>query len=494
MPAPVNTAELLELLRKSALIDPPRLETFLQTYSRPQDLPAPRHLASLLIDAALLTNFQAEQLLLGKWRGYTIGKYKVLERLGFGGHGTVYLCEHMVVHRRVAVKVLPTGQAENRVLLSRFYREARAAGVLNHPNLLKAHDIDQDNGFHFLVMEYVDGANLQEIVSRFGPLSLRRAAHYIRQTAEGLHYAHQVAGLVHRDIKPANILLDRTGLVRVLDLGLVRFFHDNLDCLTLQYDGKNVLGTADYVSPEQALNSHDVDIRADIYSLGATFYFLLTGQTPFPDGKATQKLIWHQVKQPVPVRKLRPEIPEGLAAVVEKMLAKKREERYQTPAEVIEALAPWTVEPIGPPSEVEMPRLSPAARAAAPGECDPGPQTPTRAPSDPRARSGSAARTAPMPALGHLVETSVPKLSPPKPQRQISLADPATPRMQAAQLSHDTDRDLKAPAQAAPPVCPSEKLAASQKPARTFGDSLWRLATIVLASILIGILVRLWMR
>jgi serine/threonine protein kinase len=281
--------------------------------------------------------------------------------------GTVYLCEHMMVGRRVAVKVLPTSQADNPAALGRFYREARAAGVLDHPNLVKAHDIDQDGALHFLVMEYVDGASLQAIVSRSGPLSPGRAAHYI---------AHS-AGLIHRDVKPGNIMVERNGNVRVLDLGLARFYDDNIDPLTLKYDDQHVLGTADYVSPEQALDSHDVDIRADIYSLGATFYFCLTGRPPFLEGKVAQKLIWHKTRQPTSVQQLRPDVPEEMAAVLSRMMAKDPAQRYQTPAEVAEALAPWTADPLPPPAEEEMPRLCPALAQSTPS-AEPGPRTPPR--------------------------------------------------------------------------------------------------------------------
>ena len=173
----------------------------------------------------MITQFQAEQFLLGKWRGFTIGKYKVLERLGFGGTGTVYLCEHLMVRRKVAVKVLPATKADNPAALGRFYREARAAGVLDHPNLVKCHDIDQDGSLHFLVMDFVDGSSLQTIITKFGPMPIEFAAHSIKQAAHGMQHAHE-AGLVHRDIKPANILLDRKGTIRVLDLGLARFFND----------------------------------------------------------------------------------------------------------------------------------------------------------------------------------------------------------------------------------------------------------------------------
>src|SRR6185437_15212746 len=142
-----------------------------------------------------------------------------------------------------------------------------------------------------------------------------------RQAALGLQHAHETAGIVHRDIKPGNILVDRSGIVKILDMGLARFFHDEEDMLTRKFD-ENVLGTADYLAPEQALDSHTVDIRADIYSLGATFYFCLTGRTPFAEGTVAQKLIWHQTRQPKAIRSIRPEVTEGVAAIVEKMMAK----------------------------------------------------------------------------------------------------------------------------------------------------------------------------
>lgn len=363
MPVPSTCDELLELIRKSELIPAARLDAFLDQFDAALPRDNPRQLAKTLVAAGLITQFQSEQFLQGKWRGFTLGKYKVLERLGSGGMGTVYLCEHVLVGRKVAIKVLPNSQADNPAALQRFYREARASGILDHPNLVRAHDIDAEGGLHFLVMDYVDGSSLQDIVTRFGPLSIQRAVNYICQAAKGLQHAYEV-GLVHRDIKPANILLERNGTIRVLDLGLARFYHDNTDQLTLKYDDKNVLGTADYVSPEQALNSHEVDIRTDIYSLGATFYFLLTGQTLFGPGKIAQKLIWHQVRQPTSVQELRPDVPAELAAVLTRMIAKNPEQRYQTPLEVVEALAPWFDESLPPPPQAEMPQLSPASAAA----------------------------------------------------------------------------------------------------------------------------------
>lgn len=384
MPAPVTIEQFFQLLEKSNLLTAEQLEGFrvnlLHSGARIGTIP---ELARRLLEAGLLTRFQSEQLVQGKWRGFSIGKYKVLERLGAGGMGSVYLCEHLTMHRKVAIKVLPTSKNQDPAALGRFYREARAAGSLDHPNLVRAHDIDQDGDLHFLVMDYIDGVNLQQLVHRRGKgLPVERACHYIFQTALGLAHAHD-AGLVHRDVKPANILLDRQGIIRILDMGLARFYEDQQDLLTLKYDDKNVLGTADYVSPEQAVNSHGVDIRTDIYSLGSTLYYLLAGHAPFPEGKVSQKLIYAQHKDPTPIQKLRPDVPTKLAIIMMKMMAKDRNERYQTMVEVIQALAPYGQEAVALPEKEEIPQLSLAARRAGPksstSQSIPAPRNPSSA-------------------------------------------------------------------------------------------------------------------
>src|SRR5262245_38376927 len=323
MAAPANINEFLDLVRKSGVMEDKRLDAYVQKARATGTLPSePSKLAGLFVHDGLLTHFQAEQIMLGKWRRFTIGKYKVLERLGSGGMGSVYLCEHKLMRRRVAVKVLPTAKAEDDAALQRFYREARAVAALDHPNIVRAYDIDQDEKLHFLVMEYVDGSSLQDIVKKSGAMDVVRACHYMKQAADGLQHAHDAAGLVHRDIKPGNILVDRGGTVKVLDMGLARFFNDEEDNITKKYD-ENVLGTADYLAPEQALNSHEVDIRADIYSLGATFYFCLTGRTPFNEGTVAQELIWHQTRQPKPIRTFRQDVPAALVAVIDSVMAKE---------------------------------------------------------------------------------------------------------------------------------------------------------------------------
>jgi eukaryotic-like serine/threonine-protein kinase len=361
MAAPASIDDLTKLIRKSGMVDDPRLDAYLNklraTGTATNDV---KKMAGNMVKDGLLTYFQAEQFLLGKWRGFTIGKYKLLERIGFGGMGQVFLCEHLYMRRRVAIKVLPPAKAEEPAALGRFYREARAAAALDHPNIVRTHDIDQDGNLHFLVMEYVDGSSLLDIIKKTGPMDVKRATNYVAQSLQGLDHAFRV-GVIHRDIKPGNILVDRSGSSKILDMGLARFYHTDDDMLTLKYDEKSVLGTADYVAPEQTVNSHEVDVRADIYSLGATFYYLLAGHPPYPEGTIAQKLIAHQTREPTPIRQIRPEVPEGLAAVVKKMLARQREERYQTPEEVFESLQPFMA-PIPAPPEHEMPQLSLAAR------------------------------------------------------------------------------------------------------------------------------------
>src|SRR5262245_22256905 len=270
MPVLASVDQFLELLKKSNLVDPNRLEQELAALELEAAMPPkPSQLAAVLVRRGLLTNFQATQLVNGRWHGFFVsGKYKLLEPLGVGGMGKVFLAEHTLLKRLVAVKILPAEKMSDPSLVERFYREARAIAALDHPNIVRCHDVDKDQKLNYLVMEYVDGVSLQQLVAQTGPLDPVRAAHYISQTAAGLQHALE-ASWVHRDIKPGNLLVDRQGVVKILDLGLALILRDNRDQLTKQFDDKSVLGTADYLSPEQAMNSHEVDIRADIYSLGA---------------------------------------------------------------------------------------------------------------------------------------------------------------------------------------------------------------------------------
>jgi serine/threonine protein kinase len=351
MPAPANIDEFLDVVRKSNQVDPSRLEAYMQRFQNGDTLPPePKKFAALLIREGLLTNFQAEQFLQGRYKGFHLGGYRIIERIGTGGSGSVYLGEHEVMKRKVALKILPSSIATEPGVLERFRREAQAAAALDHPNIVRAYDFRQDGQVHFLVMEYVNGPSLEQVLRTQGAMSVPVACEYIRQAAIGLEHAHE-AGLVHRDVKPGNLLVDPSGIVKLLDLGLARFAPEGQDSLTKQFDENTVMGTADYLAPEQALNLHNVDRRADIYSLGATLYALLAGQPPFGEGSVTQKLLWHQMRDPAPLCHRRSDIPYEIGEIVSKMMAKDVNQRYQSCAEIAEVLAPFssaTPTPQGP--------------------------------------------------------------------------------------------------------------------------------------------------
>ena len=365
MPAPATVADLVDLIRKSGLVPEDRLQEEVDRLAASGAAPKTvDQLAQSLVRAGLLTRFQAKQLKIGRYKRFEIaGKYRLLELLGIGGMGAVYLCEHMFMKRLVALKVLPVEKLGEPSALLRFQREARAVAALDHPNIVRAHDIDKFEQLHFLVMEYVDGFSIQEIVARNGPFAPDRAANYAAQAALGLDHAHEM-GMVHRDIKPGNLLLERTGVVKILDMGLAKFFDQKHDNVTEKFDNNSVLGTADYLAPEQAV-SNVVDIRADIYALGGSLYYMLTGQPPFPEGTIAAKLMAHQTREPRPVTEFRKDVPAELLAVLRKMMAKRPEDRYKTPHELLEAMARWTGFPVPRPPDNEMPELCPAVLALA---------------------------------------------------------------------------------------------------------------------------------
>lgn len=333
----------LDLVRRSELVEKDQLDQFLDDYRKQfgEELPErPEAISDSLIEAGLLTQWQSEKLLAGKHRGFILGKYKFLRQLGKGGMSTVYLAEHMLMKRKVAIKVLPQNRVKDSTYLERFYVEARAAAKLDDPNIVRAYDVDStsDGKTHYLIMEYVPGRDLHVLIKESGRLDYDTAADYIVQAATGLQHAHEM-GLVHRDIKPANCLLDNNGTVKLLDMGLARLIGDEAS-LTLD-NNENVLGTADYLAPEQALDSHKADSRADIYSLGCTLYYLLTGHPPFPEGSITERLMKHQRETPPSILNERPEAPPTLLHICERMMLKDPDERYQTAGDVAERLTEW---------------------------------------------------------------------------------------------------------------------------------------------------------
>ena len=282
-------------------------------------------------------------------------RYRVLKLLGQGGMGAVYLAEHLVMGRRVALKTIGAQFLTNREAVGRFHRRGkRAAAKLAHPNVVAAYDADQAGGLHFLVMEYVDGLSVADYARRKGALPIDQACAIVSHAAVGLQHAHE-QGLIHRDVKPANLMLTSKGQVKVLDFGLAQFARqEDAHADAAQTASGTVLGTADYIAPEQTSSSRTVDIRADVYSLGCTLYYLLAGRVPFPDGTVIDKLIHHATDTPPALSSLRPALPPELVAVVEKMMAKRPEDRYQKPAEVVQALRPFTspgrTPPVAPPS------------------------------------------------------------------------------------------------------------------------------------------------
>jgi WD40 repeat protein/tRNA A-37 threonylcarbamoyl transferase component Bud32 len=270
-----------------------------------------------------------------------LGKYQLLEPIGQGGMGTVYKAVHTLLKRTVAVKVLPPNRLKDAQAVSRFRREIEAAGRLDHPHIVRTSDADEADGQHFLVMEWLAGQDLAKYVREHGPLPMDQACDFIRQAALGLECAHE-HGMVHRDVKPANLLVtagaDGKPLVKVLDLGLA-LLHDNVLVENgLTSDGQ-VMGTYDYIAPEQAMESHTVDARADIYSLGCTFYFLLTGKAPFHGKSEAKKLLAHQLEEPAPLTKYRSDIPGAVVAVVTKMMAKDPTKRHGSMREIASCLS-----------------------------------------------------------------------------------------------------------------------------------------------------------
>jgi eukaryotic-like serine/threonine-protein kinase len=337
-----SSVEFLDVLAKSKLIDPTLLRQQLQAMKPlPPDAGG---ISDALVREKLLTPFQAQLLLAGKFRGFHLGSYIVQDQLGKGGMGVVYLAEHESLRRKVAIKMLKSTEKQT-IAFERFLREARSVAALDHPNIVRIYDVVSQGKLQYLIMEYVEGVNLETKVQQQGPLPIGRAIDYILQAAAGLQHAYE-KGFVHRDIKPANIMVTSDGVVKILDMGLARSTVEDGDRLTEVLDKDAIVGTADFIAPEQAMGESDVDVRADIYSLGVTLFMLVSGRVPF-HGSTTQKIMQHQLKEAPQLADVDPTILPELSQIVAKMMAKDRNKRYQTPAEVVEALAPW----LGTPSK-----------------------------------------------------------------------------------------------------------------------------------------------
>ncbi|MDH3590297.1 MAG: serine/threonine protein kinase [Planctomycetota bacterium] len=284
----------------------------------------------LAIEKGFLTENQAQRLL-AELEGFEfpreIGGYRLVEKIGAGTMGTVFRAKQLSLDRTVAIKILNPPLANRSEHVERFLREARAVAKLNHPNVISGIDVGESNGVRYFVMEYASGMTVGHLLQRGGAMDESRVARIALQIARALEHAHE-ARLVHRDIKPDNIMITKDGVAKLCDLGLAK---DRPE------EGGRALGTPDYISPEQAEGIEEVDIRADLYSFGATLYHMLTGQPPF-EGAAKAVMVKHLSEEPTPIEELEDDVSTKLASIVSKLMRKHRMERYQTPSELVAAL------------------------------------------------------------------------------------------------------------------------------------------------------------
>jgi serine/threonine protein kinase/WD40 repeat protein len=353
----MSQATLLERLRSSEILAADKLDDLARL---PEAQEAdPRALAKVLLKRGWLTRFQINQVASGRGKELLVGSYLLLDRLGEGGMGQVFKAQHRHMGRTVALKLMRPEKLGSPQAVARFYQEVQAAARLTHPNIVIAFDAGQVGNTHYFSMEYIDGVDLLRLVRQRGALPLSQACDFIQQAALGLQHAHE-QGLVHRDIKPSNLLVtrDSSATVKILDMGLARVGSAIENSRNLTQVGQ-VLGTPDYLAPEQALDARSVDIRADIYSLGCTLFFLLTGRTPFQAEALAELLLKHQLEPPPLLRSELADAPAQLEKLLAEMMAKSPDDRPGTPAKVATALEPFTrdkasaiPEPPVPPSPV----------------------------------------------------------------------------------------------------------------------------------------------
>ncbi|WP_165222655.1 serine/threonine-protein kinase [Aquisphaera insulae] len=296
--------------------------------------------ARRLVREGLLTSYQAKKLLAGATRGFFLGGYRILRQLGEGGMGKVYLAVNETTGEKVAVKVLPPKKAlEESGSLARFRREMELSQRCVHPNVARTLAVGNEGDVYFMVLEYIPGMSLHDMVrsERYGPLRVPDAAKIFLKVVDGLAAAH-AAGLVHRDIKPSNIMIMPDGTAKILDLGLARALGEEKGITR----ANTVLGTLDYASPEQLSDATRADARSDLYSLGCTLYFALSGRPPFEGGDMINKIFRQRLDDPEPLEKVARGVPTAFAAIVRKLMSKKPEERYATCAELRADMARWT--------------------------------------------------------------------------------------------------------------------------------------------------------
>jgi hypothetical protein len=335
---PMSISEFVRSLRASGLMTADEIKAFLGCLSLDKGPTTVDQLVREMVSRGKLTRFQAQAVYQRKTLGLTMGNYVILDRIGRGGMGQVFKAKHRKMDRIVALKILSPAAMKSPAAVKRFHQEAKAAARLSHPNIVTAHDAGEFQGQHFLVTEYVEGETLATIVRNQGPLSLGRAVDYILQAARGLEYAHS-NGVIHRDIKPSNLFLDQQGTVKILDMGIARVdeFVGKLaygSAEEIQTSGI-IIGTPDYMAPEQGQDIRVADARSDIYSLGCTLYFLLTGQVMYAGETPLEKIIAHRDHAIPFLREVRGDVPEALETVFQKMVAKRPQDRRRSMTDVI---------------------------------------------------------------------------------------------------------------------------------------------------------------
>ena len=327
--------ELLPLIRRSGILMDRQFEELRAKVSSGEYPTETRALAEHLVAEGILTEFQARRLLRNKVHGLTVGRYVILERLGEGGRGRVFKAQHRLMGRLVALKVIAPEIAARASSIARFYREMRLIGRLDHPNVIRAFDADQIGDLLYIVMEYLAGRSLDHVLEHRGALPAAEVVDYMAQAALGLTHAHE-RGIVHRDVKPHNLFLSDDGQVKVLDLGLSALMEVDSGASYATAAGM-VVGTVHYMSPEQAL-ALNVDFRSDLFSLGCTMYHLLSGCLPFPGETFAECLALRIKGQPTPITDFRPDLSPRVIQLLEKLMARRPEDRFQTASEAAEAL------------------------------------------------------------------------------------------------------------------------------------------------------------
>ncbi|REJ89148.1 MAG: hypothetical protein DWQ34_20560 [Planctomycetota bacterium] len=344
----VSLEQFRQRVKQSGLMSGADLTAFETALDAPPE--TAEELARALVRKEQLTSYQVKKVYAGKGDNLVLGNYILQDKIGAGGMGQVYRAEHRRMKRTVALKVLPPDAVQDQTAVQRFHREVEAVARLSHPNIVTAYDADENRGVHYYVMEFVDGVDLSTLVKRDGVCTCRQAVGYLIQAARGLQYAHQ-QGVIHRDIKPSNLLVDRHGTVKLLDLGLARFDDGDVAHSAALTGTGAVMGTIDYMSPEQALDTKHADARSDIYSLGCTLWYLLTGTPLFGGDTVVKRIIAHREEETPSLSKIvarlgshepPPQLLTAVESVFRKMVAKDPDDRYQTAAEVIDALQACT--------------------------------------------------------------------------------------------------------------------------------------------------------